>query len=78
MAQEPRDPSEIIAEGPKSGRRRAIKRLLVGLGASAIIQPNGGVFGLAFAQDKKEDEGEGEGKKKKGKKKKDGEEPKKE
>jgi len=75
MAQEPRDPSGVNAEGPKSGRRRVIKGLLLGLGASAIIQPNGGVFGMAFAQEKKEDE-EG-GKKKKGKKKKDGEEPKK-
>jgi hypothetical protein len=71
MSQEPREPSA------KSGRRRVLKRLLIGLGASAIIQPNGGVFGLAFGQEKKEGEEEGGKKKKKGKKK-DGEEPKKE
>jgi hypothetical protein len=71
MSQEPREPSA------KSGRRRVLKRLLIGLGASAIIQPNGGVFGLAFGQEKKE--GEEEPKKKKKGKKKDGEEePKKE
>ena len=71
MSQEPWEPSA------KSGRRRVLKRLLIGLGASAIIQPNGGVFGLAFGQEKKEGEEEGGKKKKKGKKK-DGEEPKKE
>ena len=70
MSQEPQEPSA------KSGRRRVLKRLLIGLGASAIIQPNGGVFGLAFGQEKKE--GEEEGKKKKKGKKKDGDEPKKE
>jgi hypothetical protein len=70
MSQEQQEPTA------KTGRRRVLKRLIVGLGATAIIQPNGGVFGLAFGQEKKEGE-EDEGKKKKKGKKKDGEEPKK-
>jgi len=77
MSQEPRESSEAVPQGAKSGRRRVLKRLIIGLGASALIQPNGGVFGLAFGQEKKEGEEEGGKKKKKGKKK-DGEEPKKE
>jgi hypothetical protein len=27
------------------GRRRALKQLVIGLGASAIVQPNGGILG---------------------------------
>lgn len=65
MSQEPREPSEDILQDVKSGRRDLLKRVLVVLGASLILQPNGGVSGLALAQGTKQEEG----KKKKGKKK---------
>jgi hypothetical protein len=59
--------------GPKTGRRDLLKKaLFIGLGASALVQPNGAVLGTAFGQDDKKEE---EGKKKK-KKKKEGEDKK--
>jgi len=64
--------------GPKTGRRDLLKKaLFVGLGASALVQPNGAVLGTAFGQEKKEEEGKKEEGKKK-KKKKEGDEGKKE
>jgi hypothetical protein len=53
--------------GPKTGRRDVLKKaLFIGLGASALVQPNGAVLGTAFGQEPEKKE---EGKKKKGKKK---------
>jgi hypothetical protein len=76
MSRETQKPSEPEREEIKSSRRQLLTGVLLGLGASILIQPNGGV---AEAQDAAKDD---EGKKKKGKKggkkkKKDGDEPKK-
>ncbi len=60
--------------GPNTGRRDVLKKaLFIGLGATALVQPNGAVLGTAFGQEPEKKE---EGKKKK--KKKEGEEGKKE
>jgi hypothetical protein len=78
MSRKTRQPSDAGLQSDTPGRRRVLKRLLIGIGASAIVQPNGGVFGLAFGQEKKEEGTPEGGKKKKGGKKKGDEEPKKE
>jgi hypothetical protein len=56
-----REPSTGV-QNAKSSRRDVLKRLLVGLGASAILQPKGGVFALAQTDTNKQKGG----KKKKG------------
>jgi hypothetical protein len=70
MSRDTQKPLESEREEKKSSRRELLTGVLLGLGASVLIQPNGGV---AEAQDQPKDEG----KKKKGKKKKKAEEPKK-
>jgi hypothetical protein len=74
MSRETQKPSEPEREEIKSSRRQLLTGVLLGLGASVLIQPNGGV---AEAQDQKEDEGKKKKGKKGGKKKKGSEEPKK-
>jgi hypothetical protein len=44
-------PSQGAAESNRSTRRHLLKGALVVLGASVLVQPNGGVSGLAFADD---------------------------
>jgi hypothetical protein len=38
---------EGVSQKPKSSRRRLMKRALVVIGASVLIQPAGAIFGLA-------------------------------
>jgi len=45
---------EETRQPAKPGRRRALKQLLIGLGASALIQPNGGVLAGQDAPKKEE------------------------
>jgi hypothetical protein len=54
--------SDIVDKRGNSSRRTLLKRAVIGLGASVILQPNGGsIFGLAIAQEipKKAEEMEG-------------------
>jgi hypothetical protein len=51
MSQEKRDPSDVMTVDRKSSRRDLLKRALIGLGASVILQPNGGVLGLGLGPD---------------------------
>jgi hypothetical protein len=76
MSRETQKPSESVRDEKKSSRRELLTGVLLGLGASILVQPNGGV---AEAQEQKEDEGKDKkGKKgKKGGKKKKADEPKK-
>jgi hypothetical protein len=76
MSRETQKPSVPEREEIKSSRRQLLTGVLLGLGASILVQPNGGV---AQAEDKKEDEGKDKKAKKgkKGGKKKKADEPKK-
>jgi hypothetical protein len=76
MSRETQKPSEPEREEIKSSRRQLLTGVLLGLGASVLIQPNGGVA-VAQDHDHKDDEGKKKKGKKGGKKKKGGDEPKK-
>jgi hypothetical protein len=66
MSKPTQEPLDVLPDA-QSSRRALLKGLLVGLGAGMLVQPRGGVTGLAFGQDapKKEEKK----KKKKGKQK---------
>jgi len=51
MSQEKPDSSEAL-QVQQTARRDLLKRaVLIGLGAGALLQPNGGVFGVAFGEE---------------------------
>ena len=62
MSRETQKPSVPEREEIKSSRRQLLTGVLLGLGASILVQPNGGV---AQAEDKKAKKGKKGGKKKK-------------
>jgi hypothetical protein len=64
MSQDKRNPSDGIPEDSKSSRRDLLKRTLIGLGASVIVQPNGGVVFGQEPKKKKKVENKNEGAKK--------------
>ena len=49
MSRKTNEPSQVIHEGVGSSRRDLLKGALAVLGAGVLIQPNGGVSGVAFA-----------------------------
>jgi len=51
MSRNTNGPLEGEPQGDRSSRRDLLKRALVVLGAGVLIQPNGGVSGLALADD---------------------------
>jgi hypothetical protein len=63
MSRETRKPSEAQSESAKSSRRDVLTGVALALGASVLVQANGGVVGSAYA---------GEGPKKNGPKQKKG------
>jgi hypothetical protein len=65
MSQDTKKPSEASSPGTKSTRRDVLKRLVIGLGAAALIQPNGGVLGFAQDSEKKKKKTKSSKKKKK-------------
>jgi hypothetical protein len=65
MSRESNKPSEGRPEVAKSTRRDVLKRLVIGLGAAALIQPNGGVFAQEPNDKKKKKKRAGKKKKKK-------------
>jgi len=51
MSQEKPDSSKALPV-QQTARRDLLKRaVLIGLGAGALLQPNGGVFGVAFGEE---------------------------
>ena len=55
MSQNTRNAVKAKDLGQKASRRDVLKRALVVLGATAIVQPHGGVAAFAAAQEKKDD-----------------------
>lgn len=55
MSREQRDLPETVDLDRKTSRRDLLKRSLIVLGASAIVQATGGVMGVAQETPKKED-----------------------
>jgi len=49
MQRKPNGPMEDAPQAGRSSRRDLLKRALVVLGAGVLIQPNGGMSGLALA-----------------------------
>jgi hypothetical protein len=68
MSPEKMESPDVATVNYKSSRRDLLKRALIVLGASVILQPNGGVLGAALGgepkKEKRENKGEGANKEK--------------